>query len=201
MNFYLAAGAVLTGYLIGSVNIAILITSLFLKNDVREMGSKNAGATNVARVFGMKMGLITLGGDFLKTFCAMMIGFFLGGKNGAMLSALACQIGHCWPVYYRFRGGKGVAVGAAIALFLDWRFFLVLAVIFFAVFFFTRRVSACSLASALFYPFGLWIFGHVGVMPVVLGLGVFAIVWFMHRGNIARLLNGTEPTFRPGNGK
>ena len=88
MDIFMYICAAVIGYLIGSVNIAIMITGLFMKKDVRTMGSKNAGATNVARVFGMKLGLVTLLGDFVKTAIAMVIGFLLQGENG-MLVGLA----------------------------------------------------------------------------------------------------------------
>ena len=197
MDIFMYICAAVIGYLIGSVNIAIMITGLFMKKDVRTMGSKNAGATNVARVFGMKLGLVTLLGDFVKTAIAMVIGFLLQGENGMLVAAMACLVGHCWPVYYGFRGGKGVAVGGAIALVYDWRFFLLLIGVFLVAFLISQRVSVCSLAAATAYPFGLLLCGHVGVMPVILGCFTAVTVWFMHRENLKRLLAGTEPKFRP----
>ena len=197
MNVLTGVCAAAEGYLIGSLSIAILITSSFLKEDVRNLGSKNAGATNVARVFGMKLGAVTLLGDALKTVVAMLFGRLLAGNAGVLIAAAACMMGHCWPVYYGFRGGKGVAVAGAIALFYDWRVFLILVAIFALLFVLSKKVSVCSLLSAAAYPIGMALFGHRSWPELATALFITAVVWFAHRGNIQRLIAGTEPDFKP----
>lgn len=187
---------VILSYLIGSISIAIIVSTGILKKDVRTEGSGNAGATNVARVFGMSMGLITLVGDCLKTIIAMLIGRWLLGANGEAVAAVVCMLGHCFPVYYGFKGGKGVAVGAAVGLMTDLRLFLVLVVVFLIAFALTQRVSAGSIAAAVSFPIAQLIFG-IGGMTLVMGICVAVIICFMHRGNFVRLIHGTEPKFVP----
>lgn len=185
------------GYLFGSFSVSVLISKFVLRDDVREHGSGNAGATNVARVFGMKAGLITLGGDMLKTAAAGLIGLWLAGQTGLVVGCAGCLIGHCWPVFFRFRGGKGVSVAGCIALLLDWRLFLLLVAVFFLVFLLSRRVSLCSISAAICYPVAYSLLHH-GMSPALwLCLLVCVLVIFMHRDNIRRLVRGEEPKFVP----
>ncbi len=189
---------VLAGYLFGSVNFAIIFCKAIKHEDIRKKGSLNAGATNVARVYGMKMGLLTFIGDFIKTASAMGFGYLLLGRDGMSLSAMACLIGHCWPMFFNFRGGKGVVVGAAIGCILDWRLFIIIVAGFFIAFAFSKRVSVSSLTSALMFPIVLILLG--GHLPLEIAAGVLAciIVWVMHIPNIKRIISGTEGKFKPG---
>ena len=187
----------IAGYLLGSISVAVLLTRDRLGGDVRKKGSGNAGATNVARVFGMKAGVMTLLGDMLKTAAAGGIGWLLGGENGLAVACAACLIGHCWPVWFQFKGGKGVSVGACIGLLLDWRLFLSLLVVFALVFVLSRRVSLCSITAAAVYTFIYYFFNRGFSAGLVVCCIVTVIVIFMHRGNIARLIKGTEPKFVP----
>lgn len=190
----------LAGYLLGSINLAIIISKYLKKQDVRERGSKNAGATNVARVFGMKMGVLTLAGDFLKTLAAMFVGKLLCGNQGIAAAVAACLIGHCWPLYFGFKGGKGVATGACVILIVDWRVFLIIIAVFAAVFAATRIVSASSLAAASAAPIAVLFFKDIELPFVILTFFAAALVWFHHRSNIKRIINGTEQKFKPGKG-
>lgn len=189
---------VIVDYLLGSVSSAIIYIQKKYHVDVREEGSGNAGATNVARTHGAQAGLITLGFDMVKTALASLFGYWLAGSTGIAIGCAAALTGHCWPVYFNFRGGKGVSVAACIALVLDWRFFLVLLVLFFAVFFLTKRVSVCSITAAAAYPW-LYLLFHPGVTPAFcLCLYIMVLVIFLHRGNIKRLIRGEEAEFRFG---
>ncbi len=191
------AASLLAGYLLGSVSVAVLLNRR-LGKDVRDAGSGNAGATNVARVFGMKTGLLTLGGDMAKTALSALLGQLLAGPDGLAIACGACLLGHCFPVFFKFRGGKGVSVGACIALVLDWRMFLALAAVFFLVFLLSRRVSLCSVCAALSYP-GLYYLFNPGLsFRFWLCVGIGLLVIFLHRSNIRRLLQGEEAKFRPG---
>jgi Predicted membrane protein len=96
----------LGGYIYGSVNFSVLISSIFHKRDIRRTGSGNAGATNMARLFGIKAGLGTMLGDMFKTVLALLTGYFILGKVGICISGIFCLLGHCFPVFYEFRGGK-----------------------------------------------------------------------------------------------
>ena len=163
---------------------------------MRERGSGNAGATNVARVFGMKAGVLTFVGDLLKTAAALLLGERLLGETGMCIAACACLIGHCWPVFFGFRGGKGVTVSAAVALLLDPRLFLIVVAVFFAVFYFSRTVSVCSISAAIAYPLAMLLLGDTSLPMLLTGVFVALLVAFLHRGNIKRILNGTEPKFK-----
>ncbi len=187
----------LAGYLLGSISISVIFTKVFLHEDVREHGSGNAGATNVARVYGMVAGLLTLAGDMLKTAAAGILGKHFAGSLGLVIGCAACLIGHSWPIYFKFHGGKGVSVSACIGLMLDWRLFLILCATFFLMFLFTRKVSVCSMAAAVVFPIAYW-FLHPGFSPeLCLSLFVFVLVIFLHRSNISRLIRGEEAEFKP----
>ena len=194
---YLYLLAAICGYLLGSVSISILLSRLFLHDDVRGHGSGNAGATNVARVYGMKAGLITLGGDMLKTLLSAILGLLLAGRTGLAIGCAGCLLGHCWPVFFQFRGGKGVSVSTCIALLLDLRLFLILVAVFFLLFFLTRRVSVCSMAAAVAFPVVYWLLYPGFSVTFCLCLLIFVLVLFMHRENFCRLLRGEEPKFQP----
>jgi len=136
-------------------------------------------------------------GDAAKTFAALFIGSLLAGEAGVALAAVGCLAGHCWPLYFGFKGGKGVTVGAATSLWLDWRLFLILVSTFVIAYLICRIVSVCSIAAALMYPVAILLLGGFSLYYLLLGIFVFCFVTFMHRSNIKRLFNGTEGRFRP----
>ena len=183
-------------YILGSVSASILISRTRLGGDIRKYGSGNAGATNMARVYGMGDGVLTLLADFLKALVATSLGQWLLGDSGVMIGGLACLAGHCFPVFYRFKGGKGVSVGAAIALAVHWKVLAVLAAVFFTVALLTKKVSAGSVCAAAALIVCVLVF-PVSAPKLVLGLVTAVLVIWQHRTNIKRLLNGTEPDFRP----
>ena len=189
---YIAAAA--AGYLLGSVSTSVLLSKLAFRRDVRAEGSGNAGATNVARVFGMWAGIATLLADVGKTVLAILLGQWLAGDMGLCIAGIACILGHCWPVYFHFRGGKGVSVGAAIGLMIDWRVFVIIFIVFFVTFALCQIVSVCSIASAVALPVAACLLG-VTAPKLVLAIVTGVLVIFMHRGNIQRLLSGTENKF------
>ncbi len=193
--------ALLAGYLLGSVSVAVLLTKHLSKGDVRKQGSGNAGATNVARVYGIWVGLATLAGDGVKTALAMYLGSLLAGEPGMIVAAFGCLMGHCFPLYFGFKGGKAVSVSAAISLFLDWRFFLILVAVFFLTFLLAKRVSVCSMTAAVAYPLGMLLLGGFPWYTLALGCFITVFVIFMHRENLKRLIKGTEPRFTLGSRK
>ena len=182
-------------YLSGSVSVAVLISMWLYRRDIRKEGSGNAGATNVARTFGIKIGLLTLAGDFLKTALAAWFGNLLVGDNGLVVACAFCMIGHIWPLFFDFKGGKGVATAGMIALILDWRLFLILVAVFGIAFLCSRRVSVCSLCCAFAFPIALVLLGTT-TPRLILGIFIALIVIWRHHGNIKRLQNGTEPEFK-----
>lgn len=191
----------IVGYLLGSVNVAVIVSKCFFKGDVRDQGSHNAGTTNMARVYGMSAGLLTLAGDILKTVFAMLLGKLLLGEMGFSLGGIACVIGHCFPVFFGFKGGKGVAVSGAVAIMLGWEFAVSLIGLFLVIVIITRYVSLGSLISVVMLIPALIIFGGYGTWVYILAVVLIVSVWYMHRGNIKRLLTGTESKFVPGKRK
>lgn len=188
--------AAVAGYLLGSISVAIVTCRRLYGADVREYGSGNAGATNVARVFGMKAGVITFVGDLIKSAVALLLGTWLCGEAGRCAAACACLVGHCWPVFFGFRGGKGVTVSAAVALLLDPRLFLILVAVFFIAFYFSRTVSICSISAAIAYPLIMLLLHDTSRPMLITGIFVALLVIFLHRENIKRILHGTEPKFK-----
>ena len=186
---------IVAGYLLGSISVSVCL-SVGMGRDVRKEGSGNAGATNMARVFGMKAGVITLLGDMVKAALAVLLGYLLLGDMGLMAGGAACIIGHCFPAFHGFRGGKGVSVGGLLSLVIDWRVGLLVFGSFglFAVL--SRKVSLGSVCGALAVTVGALIF-HVSTPRLILAIIAMCIVIFQHRGNIKRLINGTEPDFKP----
>jgi len=198
VGIYIAAVVfcALLGYLLGSINFAVVISRVKFKDDVRNHGSGNAGATNMMRTYGKAAGVATLGGDILKAVVAVLITRLLVGEVWAYLAGMCCVIGHAFPCYYRFKGGKGVAVTAAVALVLEPLAFLFLLLIFAVIVGFTKYVSLGSVMSALIYPLILHNivssrYGGSDLRMIFVFVICFLVVW-LHRENIKRLLEGKE---------
>jgi len=189
---------VAVGYLLGSIPMAIPVSRFLFRRDVREDGSHNAGTTNMARVYGLSAGGLTLLGDVLKTILAVYFGRILLGEVGHMCGGLSVLFGHCLPVFYRFKGGKGVAVAAGLAIMTDWRIALITIGLFAVVAITTRYVSLGSLLSTLLGAILMLVWPGFSIYRIITILVLCITVWVMHRGNIQRLLKGTESKFKPG---
>ena len=181
---------VLIAYLLGSFCASIPLSKHVYGGDVREKGSGNAGATNMARVYGMKAGIATFVLDAVKTAAAMLIGAAIAGEAGKALAGAACIVGHCWPVYFSFRGGKGVSVGAAIGLMTGLPVFAAIIAVFFAVSLSTHKVSL----AAASLPIAAWLTNADTPMLLMCAFSALLVI-FMHRSNIRRLISGTEGDF------
>lgn len=186
----------ITAYLLGSFCASIPLSKRFFGEDIRNLGSGNAGATNMARCFGLKAGFITLVCDMIKTAIAMLIGKYLAGESGEALAGTLCIIGHCLPIYFNFRGGKGVSVGAALALIQGVGVFAVVIAVFGIVAAMGKKVSLASIIAAVCLPIASMLFAKS--LPLFL-MSLFScvLVIVMHRENIKRLINGTESDFKP----
>lgn len=186
---------ILAGYLLGSMSTSLILSKLGWGKDVRKHGSGNAGATNMARVFGLGAGFATLAGDMLKAALALWLGSALLGDPGIAAGGGACILGHCFPVFHDFRGGKGISVGAMIGLAIDWRVFIGIVVVFLIVAFLTKKVSAGSLAASIAVSILAVVF-HVSTPKLVLAIFAMCVAIFQHRNNIKRLAEGTEADFK-----
>ena len=179
-------------YLMGSFSTSITVAKLFYHQDIRKMGSGNAGATNTLRNYGVKKALLVMLGDSLKAILAMVLAKLLVGQDGVLYAGSMAVVGHIFPAYYGLRGGKGVMSAAAMILFFDWRMFLVVLVIFAVVVVLTRYVSLASILCAAAYPVSMVVFdpGRWGYWAASIALA--ALVIGKHHANIRRLLHGQE---------
>lgn len=215
---------VIIGYVLGSLSFSIIITKITDHNhDIRTMGSGNAGFTNVLRSVGKGPAIATIILDFLKGVAAVVIGGLLFSNifasnsqqateyitYGKFLGGLCCIMGHSYPVFFGFKGGKGVVTAAALMAMVDWRVFLITVGAFVVVFLISKIISLSSLVAAVVYPIATFCITYfaeylptqgnkypASIYLVVLstlfaaGIGLFVII--KHRGNIKRILNGTE---------
>lgn len=219
MHLAIAAVVLVIGfviaYLLGSVNFAIIITSLFKKGDIRDYGSGNAGMTNVLRTVGKTAAALTLVGDFLKGIIAVLImralmnAFVFGGGSGGFWSIFAqaeifsdyiaiygALLGHVFPIFYKFKGGKGILVSFGAIVILSPPAAAVCLVTFIIVVVFTKYVSLGSIIAAVVFSIAIaasnLIFQNTLTYEVLMALPVSAMIIFMHRANIKRLLNHNE---------
>ena len=184
-----ALAAVALGYLLGSIPFGVVTTRLAGKGDLRAVSSGNIGATNVLRTGSKALAALTLLGDAAKGTAAVLIGAAIG--NLAPLAAgLGAFFGHVFPVWLRFRGGKGVATYLGILAGLDWRVALGFAAVWIAVAAASRISSASGLAASVAAPVGLAAIGSVSAAVVMALLTI--VLWFRHAANIRRLVAGTE---------
>jgi acyl phosphate:glycerol-3-phosphate acyltransferase len=182
--------AFLLGYLLGSIPFGLLLTRLAGTQDLRTIGSGNIGATNVLRTGRKSLAAATLIGDMLKGTVAVIIGGYFGGPNAAMLAALGAFLGHLFPVWLKFKGGKGVATYLGVLLGLFWPGALVFAVLWLATAFTSRYSSLSALVAAFVTPIFLWWFGHAALASLFAVLT--PLLFYTHRENIKRLQAGTE---------
>ena len=210
-------------YLIGSLNPAIIITKLKTGKDIRTMGSGNAGFTNVLRSVGTGPAVATIVCDYLKGIIAVLIGWWIFAeltvtndvapieyvKYGRYLAGLCVILGHAFPIFYGFRGGKGVVTANSLMLVVDWRVFLLVTATFLIVFIFTKIISLGSIIGAMLYPvYTLLVTYFLDYLPYLgtenelrfrfvlistaCAFAVGALVVIMHRENLKRLINGEE---------
>ena len=224
--WWVLPAVVLAGYLLGCINFAIIVTYNRTKKDIRDFGSGNAGATNVLRNHGKLPALLTMTGDIAKSIAAVVVGFYIVqgaiaayfpeqaaaglltdkytsvdfSLIGQYTAGLFCIIGHMFPVYYGFRGGKGVAAIGGTMLVLDWRVALIGLTVFVLTILITRYVSLGSILGSITLAVATWVFRAIIAPKAVVtitfctGMTAFAalLVILKHIPNIKRLLNGTE---------
>ena len=212
-------------YLIGSISFAVIFTNYYAHTDIREHGSGNAGMTNVLRTVGKKPAIFTFICDFLKGVVACLLGKYamlpilsailntdltsvINPLYFAYLAGLFCIIGHIYPLYFSFKGGKGVATTAGIFLVLDWRVFLIAIALFLVLVLITRTVSIGSIAAAIAIPILTAIFSDKTTeysftlfgLPQYIIITIFAVIFAViviakHKENIVRIIHGEEKKF------
>lgn len=202
MKFLIIIAVAVISYLIGSVNFSIILSKLISGKDIRESGSGNAGATNMLRTHGKKMGVITLLLDVLKGIIAILIvvilpmGTDMFKETLSYIAGVCVILGHNFPVYFGFKGGKGVATSLGVVLMLDWKVGLIVAVCAIAVMAVTRYVSLGSiLGGAAFIIVEIVksaVTGEYNVTQLVCVIIIGGLLIARHHANIKRLLNGTE---------
>lgn len=184
------------GYLLGSVNTSIIVGKLH-GIDIRQHGSRNAGLTNILRTLGKTAALFVLTGDILKGLISCLIGRYIAGDGGMIIAGAAAVVGHNWPLYFGFKGGKGALTSIAVVFFMDWRIGFALTGIFGVVVLTTRYVSLGSITGAIAFPI-IAVIAEKGNLFILFAMIFSAIVVGRHHSNIKRLLKGTESKLKMG---
>ena len=200
-------------YLLGSCNSSIIVVRLLKHEDVREHGSKNAGLTNTLRCYGKFPALLTLIGDLGKGIVSVLLSIlvfriFIGEgsfnrQTVGYISGIFAILGHIFPIYYGFRGGKGVLVASSILLVIDWQTFVIIIPFFAVVLLISKYVSVASISAAVFYPVLTFLLHYfvqheplnICIVHTALVAVTGILLIYMHRTNIQRLRNGTENKF------
>lgn len=179
-------------YLLGSINSGIIITKWFTGLDLRTQGSGNAGSTNAYRVLGIWPTLLVVLGDALKGVVAVVISWLLLGDNGRICAFMFVILGHVYPLFYNFKGGKGVLTTAAMVAVFDWRIAVILVVIFVIVVAATRYVSLGSVIGVSLMPLFVYLFYPGKVVFTLCSMFISMWIVILHKDNLIRLKNGTE---------
>ncbi len=194
---------VAAGYMLGSVNAAIIISTKKFRSDIRTHGSGNAGMTNMFRTFGKTGGFLTLFGDLVKTVVPILIGYLLFSYPGSYIAGLFVVLGHCFPIYYKFKGGKGVLAMFVMMLVCDFPVFVIMILVFAIVVIGTRFVSMASVMTAFFLPIFInsWYAiisgdGAIAGIRIPIAFLITLTVVVMHIPNLKRIMNREEPRVR-----
>lgn len=198
---FTVALTLLVSYLLGCFNGSVMTSHFIIRDDVRQHGSGNAGLTNFYRTYGARYALCVIICDMGKTVLACLIGGYLmhwvvgDWTLGLLIAGIGCELGHMFPVFFGLRGGKGILSGGVLVLLLDWRVALIAWGLFVSLWLLTRYVSLGSVAATASMPVSVFfLLGH-NWLYTILSAAIAALVIWCHRGNIQRLLSGTEKKF------
>ncbi len=192
--FYLPVFTII-GYLFGSLSSAIIVCKLMKLPDPRTQGSNNPGATNVMRIGGKKAAYTTFAGDFLKGIIPVLIAQSIGNDYAIAGAGIGAFLGHLYPLYFGFKGGKGVATFVGVLIAVNPLIFLVFGLIWLAILFTTGYVSLASMLAAIIATIATWLMGYSSIITGLLFI-ITLLMIYKHRANITRLLNGTESHFK-----
>lgn len=199
---FTVALTLLVSYLLGCFNGSVMTSHFIIRDDVRQHGSGNAGLTNFYRTYGARYALCVIICDMGKTVLACLIGGYLmhwvvgDWTLGLLIAGIGCELGHMFPVFFGLRGGKGILSGGVLVLLLDWRVALIAWGLFAVLWLTTRYVSLGSIAATASMPVSVFLLMGHNWLYTVLSAAVAALVIWCHRGNIRRLLTGTEKKFQ-----
>ena len=199
---FTVALTLLVSYLLGCFNGSVMTSHFIIRDDVRQHGSGNAGLTNFYRTYGARYALCVIVCDMGKTVLACLIGGYLmhwvagDWTLGLLIAGIGCELGHMFPVFFGLRGGKGILSGGVLVLMLDWRVALIAWGLFAVLWLTTRYVSLGSIAATASMPVSVFLLMGHNWLYTVLSAAVAALVIWCHRGNIRRLLTGTEKKFQ-----
>lgn len=185
------AAYILLGYLLGSIPFGLVLTRSAGLGDIRSIGSGSIGATNVLRTGRKSLAAATLLLDAAKGAVAVLLASAWAGPEAGLWAGAGAVVGHCFPVWLGFRGGKGVATGLGVLLAADWRVAVICGAVWLLMAVVFRRSSVASLSALVAAPIAALGLGNWGVLWLSLGVGV--VICFRHEGNIRRLIAGTEP--------
>ena len=194
------ASCIFVSYFLGSINFGIIVSKLFHHEDIRSYGSGNAGSTNMLRTYGKRDAALTFVGDVLKCVAAVALGRVLLGLTGGYVALFCCIVGHAFPVFYKFKGGKGVAaaaggVAALYAFTPRWWIILVELAIFVIIVAITRFISLGSVTAMFIYPILMSRLELGWSLNILFAFMIAALVIFLHRENIKRIYHGNESKF------
>ena len=198
---FTVALTLLVSYLLGCFNGSVMTSHFIIRDDVRQHGSGNAGLTNFYRTYGARYALCVIVCDMGKTVLACLIGGYLmhwvagDWTLGLLIAGIGCELGHMFPVFFGLRGGKGILSGGVLVLLLDWRVALIAWGLFAVLWLTTRYVSLGSIAATASMPVSVFLLMGHNWLYTVLSAAIAALVIWCHRGNIPRLLSGTEKKF------
>ncbi|WHH59866.1 glycerol-3-phosphate 1-O-acyltransferase PlsY [Petroclostridium sp. X23] len=184
--------AAIISYLLGSINSSILVGRLWANVDIRNYGSGNAGATNTLRTLGKSAAVVVLLGDVLKGVIGVIIGKYIAGDLGMLAAGVACVLGHNFPVYFGFKGGKGILTSAAVVFMVNWKIGLILLLLVIAIIAITRYVSLGSIIGAGLYPVVVFLMDNRGSEFIIFAFCIAVLAVYRHKENIKRLFEGTE---------
>ena len=198
---FTVALTLLVSYLLGCFNGSVMTSHFIIRDDVRQHGSGNAGLTYFYRTYGARYALCVIVCDMGKTVLACLIGGYLmhwvvgDWTLGLLIAGIGCELGHMFPVFFGLRGGKGILSGGVLVLLLDWRVALIAWGLFAVLWLTTRYVSLGSIAATASMPVSVFLLMGHNWLYTVLSAAIAALVIWCHRGNIQRLLSGTEKKF------